>query len=331
MALTDMHERYKSVSVFSALILFVLVLMPVFSQTEHAGFRTVFSFSNGAGENQLLWLAEANGGILDGPFQGPMAFAVDRNGNLWAGDTLNARIIAFDKNGKPGKVIDLMAAARKAGLASDPVLLDFVPTVGNRFLVADAANNSVLSIDMSDAGSVKPFKPETAGWLQINRIHSDSAGRIYIEDIASMKTFVLDQKGQPFCDPLDGEVSLAVAPDGNMVMVVNDSKSVDRRQLVLAKAPDEPFEKIAVIDASSPIIWASVVGFSREKFITVVYDTATERHFAVYDASGNLKKHNQVETYDPGYDLTTPEWVGSDSRIYSVFMASDSLTIRRLE
>jgi len=326
-----MPLKRNLISFFSLIILFLCPFWPVFSQSGQSAFQAVFSFSRGIGDKQLLWLTEENGGVLDGPFQGPMAFTVDRNGNLWAGDTLNARIIAFDKNGKPGKIIDLIAAGRKAKLASDPVLLDFVPTGGPRLLIADAANNAILSIELA-GDKVDAFLAEGANsWLQINRIHSDNQGRIYIEDIASMKTFVLNRDGKSFCEPLDGEVGLAVSPDGNMVMVVNDSKYIDRRQIVLARGPGEPFEKIAAIKASSPIIWAAAIGFSREKLITVVYDTASERHFAVFDADGKIQKHRVIEKYDPGYDPTTPEWVGSDKKIYSVFIASHTLKIGCLE
>lgn len=332
MSSSDMSLKKKPVWAVISAILLLCSFFSVSAQPVSASFKTVFSFNRGTGENQLLWLTEDNGGVLDGPFQGPMAFKVDKNSNLWAGDTLNARVVAFDKKtSRPGKIIDLISAGRKAGLASDPVLLDFVPAAGNKLLVADAANNAVLAIDLNGE-KVTVFRPAgEASWLQINRIHSDSQGRIYIEDIASMKSFVLTSAGKSFCEPLDGEVSLGVASDGSMAMVVNDPQSADRRQLVFAKAPGEPFESIAVIKAPEPIIWASVVGFSKDLKLTIVYDTASARNFSVFGTDGRMIRSYVVENHDPGYDLTTPEWVGSDSGIYSVAIASETLYVKRLE
>jgi hypothetical protein len=225
------------------------------SLAESSEWTDWLSFSAGADDNQLLWLKNEDGAVLDGPFQGPMAYLCDKNGNLWVGDTLNARILAFDKTGRPGKNIDLIAAAGAAGLASDPVLVDFAPGTDGRLLVADAANNAIIAVDIKtgSASCILPARHSGALWSQINRVHADCLGRIYVEDVATMKTYVLEKNGKPFCEPLDGEVGLAVSADGIMAMVVNDSLSADRRLVVLASAPGAPFEQIASLEAEEPV------------------------------------------------------------------------------
>lgn len=316
--------------------LFICYLTLVSSMVSAAGLQAVFKpflkFSCGSGNNQLLWLVEDNGGVLDGPFQGPMAFLTDKNGNLWAGDSLNARVVAFDKTGRPGKEIDLIVAAKAAGLATDPVLLDFVPGRDARLLVADAANNAIISIDIrgGQARAYLPASQGSNGWSQINRVHTDGAGRIYIEDIATMKTVVLQADGKAFCDPLDGEVGLAVAADGKIAMVVNDSLSPDRRQIVLAPAPGEPFVHIAGLKAGEPILWANAVGFDAQNRLVVVFDTVSQRSFVTFDTAGKQLNHRTTEIPEPGYDPVRPEWVGSDGEVYSVKIGT-SLEILRLE
>lgn len=319
-----------------AMCLFGFLLVGVGSFAETAAASTVFkpwlSFLCGSGKNQVLWLAEENGGVLDGPFQGPMAFLTDKNSNLWIGDTLNARIIAFDKNGKPGKEIDLLAAAKAAGLASDPVLLDFVPGSDGSLLIADVANNAIISISIRD-GAAKAFVPSGSGsghWTQINRVHSDKAGRIYIEDVATLRTIVLNPDGKPFCEPLDGEIGLAVALSGHIAMVVNDSLSPDRRQVVLAPAPGEPFVHIAGLKADEPIMWSGVIGFDQHNRLNVVFDTVSGRHIVTLDLSGKELNHRLVKTEDPGYDPVRPEWIGPDGSLYMVRISAASLSVLRL-
>jgi hypothetical protein len=298
-----------------------------------AEYKPVFRIARGNGYGQLLWLTEENGGILDGPFQGPMAFLVDENGTLWAGDTLNARIICFHPDGKPEREIDLLAAARAAGLASDPVLLDFVREPSGRILVADAGNNVVLALD---ARGGSPFVYSSSGdrnrgWSQMNRLHGDKTGRIFVEDVASMKTVVLAGDGEPFCDALDGEVGLAVASDGAAAMVVNDSLVAHQRYVVLSPAPGVPFERFADLPVAEPILWSSAVGFDHLKRLTVLFDTALARNFVTFASDGGILKHMTVPHQDPGYDPVRPDWLGGDGKIYTVKASGDLLQVFRLE
>jgi sugar lactone lactonase YvrE len=298
-----------------------------------ASYRPAFAFSRGTSPGQVLWLTEEGGGILDGPFQGPMAFLTDKNGNHWVGDTLNARVTAFDAQGKVGKAIDLIPAARVAGLVSEPVLLDFVPAGEGRLLVADAGNNAIISLDLR-GGKPRAYLPgamASASWTQINRVHSDKAGRIYIEDVAAMKTVVLNTDGKPFCEPLDGEVGLAVSPDGLLAMVVNDAQAADRRQVVLASAPGEPFVHIAGLKAAEPITWAGIIGFTPSGDIVVVFDTASGRQIVTLGSDGEPRRRVRLPHHDPGYDPSRPEWLGADGSLYTLQAASDSLQILRLE
>ncbi len=318
--------------------LFAMVLLcPVclFSQVESGSpiaWTEIMRFSVGEGNSSLIWYETENGGILDGPFQGPMSFLTDKNGGLWAGDTLNARILAIDSKAKSTKEIDLVDIAKKCGLASIPLLLDFAPAPVGKILVADANNNAVIAIDMQK-NEAKAYNSASIGskvWSQINRIHSDATGKIYVEDVALLKTFVIRADGKFFCEPMDGEVGLAVASDGQLAMLVNDASDQGNRQIVISPKAGEPFVRIAKLQVEKPIQWSSLIGFDQKKLLTLVFDTEDHRFFRTYNLQGKMVKELRTLHHDPGYDLTRPEWIDHNGNIFTVRAGNGKLQVFRL-
>ena len=287
-----------------------------------------FTCGNGDGPQQLCWLVEGNG-VLDGPFQGPMAFACDRQGNLWAGDTLNARIVVFDPQGRARRQIDLLAAGKAAGLASDPVLADFVPATGATLLVADAANNCVLVLDL--AGRLRRvLRPGAqADWLQINRLHADAAGRLYLEDAARARTLVLDGEGRQLA-ALEGVLGIAVSPRGLVFQLGESDDPLARPVLAittLGKAP-RPFARLT---ADAPITWAAPLGVDARGLLHVIADTADSRHLVAFDLQGREAARKRLPRPDPGYDPTRPEWLAPDGSVHHVVLDATHLRVLRAE
>lgn len=298
-----------------------------------AKFNPMVKFRSGEKSDQLKWLITETGGLLDGPFQGPMAFVTDKNGNFWVGDTLNARILAFDGKGRPRKEIDLMVTGKTLDLASDPVLLDLIPGINGKLLVADAANNAILEVDVR-GGKPRVFRSSNSGrgfWSQINRIHCDKKGRIFVEDLPLMKTIVLGPDGKPEKEALEGEVGIAVDSKGKTAMVVMDTMSQNVRHIVVAPKAGNPPEKIASLKFKEPIMWASLIGFDSSDKLYVIFDTDAIRHYVVLDPKGAIVSHRIVDFPDPNYDPGRPDWIGPDGTIYSVKIESERLQLMKLE
>lgn len=310
--------------------LFIVVLLA--GSLAAAEFRKVQSFRHGDQPGQLMWNAALSGGVPDGPFQGPMAFLTDKKGNLWVGDTLNGRIVGVSREGKTGPLIDLLQVGRQLGLATDVVLLDMVPGLSGKLLVADANNNAVIEIDLKGK-SHRVFRSPPSGrgaWLQINRLHCDRKGRIFIEDLASMKTVVLTGDGS-LLSTLEGELGLAVNAEGRAAMIVMDTADAKKRHVVISPVPGSPAEKIATLNADAEILWASVIGFDGAGRLTLVYDTEKARNYAVVEATGKISRTVAVQFIDPGYDPTRPDWVGPDGRIFTVRVTPSALEILALD
>ncbi len=316
-----------------ALLTIMLGVCRLFAEPINGEFKTVASFSHGDKPGQLVWNATLSGGVPDGSFQGPMAFLTDKNGNFWIGDTLNARIVGVGPDGKPQKEIDLLAAGKALKLASDVVLLDLVPGRHGRILVADAANNVVIELDVRGKAEPRCFRsaPEGKGhWQQINRIHSDKYGRIYIEDLPSMRTLVLSADGEPM-QTLEGELSLAVNPDGQVAMLVMDTQDLNSRHVVISPVHGRPVEKAASIMSAKPVMWAAALGFYQGKQLCVIHDTEDFRYFSFFNGKHSLEKTVKTKFVDPGYDPCRPEWIGLDGRVYMAKIASGSLDILELK
>lgn len=302
-------------------------------ESANASFSSWLFFSQGNGEKQLLWLSEENGSMLDGPFQGPMAFITDKKSNLWVGDSLNARVIVLDSSGRQKKEYDLIKAAKAARLASDPLLLDLIPSIDGRLLIADAANNAILEIDARN-GKARAFTSPAGDskfrWSQINRIHSDGEGCIYIEDVALRQTIILDKDGRPQ-QTLAGQIGVAVANSARMALIVaNDSDPVEWQVLTCEK-PGTKLTQLAKLNAENPIIWCSLIGYDSLDQLHAVYDTPLARHYVVFDGEGRMLKKHTTALHDPGYDVNRPDWIDKSGTIYTLQVKQPHLTILKLE
>ncbi|MDD3145839.1 MAG: hypothetical protein PHD82_00945 [Candidatus Riflebacteria bacterium] len=316
----------------------ILLALPLFADTElvkldNTEFSPWLSIARGEDVTQLLWLSEPGGGVLDGPFQGPMAFVTDRNGNLWAGDTLNARITAFTPKGRPIKVIDLIKKAKQAGLASDPVLADLVPGIPGKLLVADVANNAILEIDLRNAPP-RAFRSSASGsgsWLQINQLHSDQQGNIFIEDVASRRTIILNRDGKPFSQILDGLLGIAVSRSSRVAVLAADEKLPGIWQILTAEKPGKKLQSLAFLRDDEPIIWAGLQGYDALNRLHAIYDTTSSRFYVSIAEDGTIVRKLQTAHTDPGYDLTRPDWLDANGNLYSVTISSDHLKVLTLK
>lgn len=338
----------RTKNILVAFLIWTTFLLPVFSETEQNSiassetelvkipgveFSQWLSFKQGDEAHQLLWLSEANSGVLDGPFQGPMAFVTDRNGNLWVGDTLNARITAFTPKGRMIKSLDLIKVARAAGLASDPVLVDMVPGAPGKLLAGDVANNAIIEIDLRN-GQPRAFSPAEAGdaaWQQINRLHSDNRGNIYVEDVAMRRTVVLDKNGKAFGKPLEGQIGLAIARDARTAILAADDSENGQWQILTAEKPGGPLQPFATLRDDEPIIWAALQGYDRHNRLHVIYDTPSIRLYLTLARDGSVIRKYQTNLPEPGYDPTCPDWVDANGQLYTVKIASDNLNVLTLK
>ncbi len=294
-------------------------------------FVPVVTLERGTGPQQVMWLDE-KGAVLDGPFQGPMAAAVDRKGNVWLGDTLNGRIVAFDAQGKQRRELDIVALARRAGLASAPLLVDLAPGASGTLLVGDAANNAVLEFGL-DGRKPRVFsarRGEREQWAQINRVHGDATGRIYIEDMARQDTTVLDSTGRAVA-VLARTVGVAVSPQGRVFAFGPCTGAEPTRPLVVMSATDRTPKPFALLRAPAPITWAMPLGVDAQSRLQVTCDTATQRFYVTFDAAGHEIARRAVPRDDPGFDPNRPDWVGSDGHIFSLRIAGGRCEILRLE
>lgn len=298
-----------------------------------ASFSSWLVFSQGSGKKQLMWLSEEDGSMLDGPFQGPMAFITDKKSNLWVGDSLNARILAFDSNGNQGREYDLIAAAKAAGLASDPLLIDLVPGINGKLLAADASNNAIIEIDLR-GGKSRAFTSPPAGsnhhWSQINRIHSDSAGEIYIEDVALRHTVILNRDGKPQ-KTLAGYIGLAVAESSRIALISASEGEMTEWYVLTSEQPEGELVKLARLNAENPILWCSLIGYDGQQRLHVVYDTALARHYITLDSEGTITNKHTTLLHDPGYDVNRPDWIDKSGRIYTLQVKPTALSILRLD
>ena len=298
-----------------------------------ANFSNWLVFSQGSGEKQLMWLSEEDGSMLDGPFQGPMAFITDKNGNLWVGDSLNARVLAFDSTGRQGREYDLIGAAKEAGLASDPLLIDLVASINGKLLAADASNNAIIEIDVR-SGKTRAFRSPQPGnaqhWSQINRIHSDGEGKIYIEDVALRQTVILNHDGKPQ-KTLAGNIGLAIDESSRMSLISASDGEATEWHILTSEKPGTELTSLARLNAENPIIWCSLIGYDSQKNLYVVYDTPMARHYIALDPEGRIVKKRTTALQDPGYDVNRPDWIDKNGVIYTLQVKHPALSILRLD
>ncbi len=329
-----MKFSFKNFMIAQVVLLLILSgVCGAVAQSDKANFVPLLKFSRGAGEGQLIWNSTQAGGVPDGPFQGPMAFLTDKNGNFWIGDTLNGRIIAVDRQKKQHREIDLLAVARDLGLSSAPVLLDMAPGKAGKLLVADAQNNAIIELDIKTK-QAKIFRSAESGkkgfWRQINRIHADKNGRIYVEDLPSMRTQVLYSDGKP-AYALEGEIGIGVDATGKAAMIVMDTSNSKIRHIVKSPVPGAPAEMLASFEARWPIVWAAVIGFSADNIVYAAFDTEKQRYYAAFNNEGKKVFQATCDFPDPGYDPARPDWISPAGDIFTVLLASDSLQILQLE
>ena len=316
--------------------LLIFIGQTVFAQSPepaNASFSSWLAFSQGNGKQQVLWLTEDDGSVLDGPFQGPMAFITDKKSNLWVGDSLNARILAFASNGKQGREYDLIRAAKEAGLASDPLLIDLIPGMDGKLLAADAANNAILEIDVR-SGKTRAFITQPTGnsyyWSQINKLHSDGEGRIYIEDVALRQTVILNKDGKPE-QVLQGQIGIAVAEDSQIALIAASAGEEQEWYVYTFEKPGSEMKQLARLNAENPIIWVSLLGYDNQHSLHVVYDTAMARHYITLDSSGRILKKRTTALQDPGYDVNRPDWFDKSGTIYTLQIRNHKLRVLKLE
>ncbi|PKL43219.1 MAG: hypothetical protein CVV41_10900 [Candidatus Riflebacteria bacterium HGW-Riflebacteria-1] len=316
--------------------LLIFLAQTAFAQVPepaNATFSSWLAFSQGSGKQQLFWLSEDNGSMLDGPFQGPMAFITDRKSNLWVGDSLNARVLAFDSKGKPGREYDLIRAAKEAGLASDPLLIDIVPGINGKLLVADASNNAIIEIDVR-SGKSRAFMAPAAGgkfyWSQINKLHSDDQGRIYIEDVALRQTIILNSDGKPE-QVLPGQLGIAVAENAQIALVAASAGEEQQWFIYTCEKPGSEMKQLARLNAENPILWISLLGYDSHNTLHVVYDTRLARHYISLDSEGRITRKHTTTLQDPGYDVNRPDWIDKSGKIYTLQVNHPALRILKLE
>ncbi|MBU1107122.1 MAG: hypothetical protein KKB51_10675 [Candidatus Riflebacteria bacterium] len=301
--------------------------------TKNAEFSPILDFSRGSEPEQLLWLVEDDGTILPGAFMGPMVFKTDAAGILWVGDTQNGRICAFSKDSKNTKTVDLIAIGTKLGLKDPPALLDMLFNTKGDLLVGDGANNVIIEISMTTSTCRFFAAPtdEDSKWAQINYIHSDSLGRIYVEDLALQRTVVLDENGS-FLENLQGQVFLAInKKTDRWVTLVADNDSTDIWHVLAKDKREESWQAFAAILEKKPVLWVGLLGFDSDDNIYIAYETEDARSYLVYSKDAELVKSLKTQSINPGYDPLYPDWVSPDGTIYSVKIEKDTLRIMQLK
>lgn len=302
------------------------------SADDHAArFRTIHAFARGSGPEQLLWLVEDDGTILPGPFKGPMVFATDRAGHLWAGDTENGRICQFSRAGKNLQTIDLVAIGKKLGLPQIPALLDMILHADGRLVVADGANNAIFELSPGSATCrlLSP-PPGHRAWMQINCIHCDHANRILVEDLALKATLVLGENAKTIASLT--ETCLAASRSMPRLVTMRAERGSPATWHILARdGLGDEWQEFAVILERTPIKWVGLLGFDAADNLYVAYETESHRHYRVFSKDAELIRSLRTECLNPGYDLLRPDWVGPDGTIYSARIEKDRLLLMQLE
>ncbi len=305
------------------LLVFLLAANSAFSLTPEfptAIFAPAITFSKGDSGLKLMWNSDEKGMILQGPFQGPMAIVCDSSGNLLISDTLNARVIKVDSSGKLIAEYDLAALASQAGLIELPAQVDLAVPAADRFLVADASNNAIIEIDTA-SGKARAFKSPPAGnsghWTQINHIHTDKAGNIYIEDVARQLTQVIDKDGRAL-QSLPGQIGIAVSGDSRVAMVISDDKYPKRRAVYVSEKPGADLRLLATPEVDNPILSSSIIGFDAENNLHIALDTESVRHYLAFKRDGEQVRKRTALRLATGYDANRGCWIDEKGEIYSL-------------
>lgn len=295
-------------------------------------FSPIMSLGEGTGDNQVAWNQDDKNSIPNGPFQGPMAFTFCPDGNLLICDSLNSRILKTDLSGKVLQKIDLAEAIRQTRLAGPPALVDILCPQPDRFLLADAANNVVIELQPG-SGKARAFaspEPETGNhWRQINRIHTDQTGNIYIEDVSLLKTQIIDRNGNPV-KALPGHLGIAIAPNAKAAIIMSDEKTPNQRSVYTSPRPGEEMRLLASFVDTQPILWADFLGFDDQQNLFIVFDTAQTRKFIAFNPEGNVVRELVTSLKNHGYEPTRGHWLNDAGEIFSVRISPPRLEILKL-
>lgn len=286
---------------------------------------------NGPGQ---VGLEVENGAVLQGMFQGPMAFSVSTRGTLLVADSINNRIVSFSlPGGVHEKTLDLAAVTREARLELIPLAIDIAEVVtrdkGLRLLVGDAANNRVLVFDEAwkFVSSIGETGQEAGQFRQINRIHGDPMGKVYVEDVSLARTVCYTSDGNHFLSY--AMTNLAVDAYGNLHQVLFDGDPCSRR-IVIYDENGNFAEDLTKFVSVSPITYVRPVGFDGNGGLVITYDDEKARHYLTARPDGSIDNRLVASKAAEGFDLTTPEWVSGSGGINSVLATARGFAILEL-
>ena len=273
-----------------------------------ARFAPLLSLSRGTGEGQLGW--RVDGGLIPtGYLLGPAAFLSPPEGGFVIADTLNRRLVAVDETGAVKRTIDLDRVRAKAKLAAPPLVADLALDANWRPHLVDAANNCVLALDAEGNFLRRIGHPgaDAGGLLQATRVHVIRSGDVFIEDQARMRTLRFNPKGEPV-GVCEGYTGLLFDPYGNFCLPLFKGDPLTReitRFDIRGEAP-EPLIKLV---EKRPIHHIAPLGPDGRGRLHFAYETDEGRTYLRYDPLAGKLEKRRVPAFDPGLDLTTPDWV----------------------
>ncbi len=316
--------------VSSIVVLVLIVVGPGSSIVSAAGPGQPWAvIQNGSGTGQAAWSLR-NGGLVPGPFQGPMAMAADPAGNVWIADTLNARLLVLSDRGRLTKTIDLQPVQKSAGLAQPPLISDITFPGDESLALADEANTTILILDLNGR-FLRRFsgpggRPEDL--LQINRLHADREGRVYVEETARNRIAVFSPAGE-WLSELKGLSGVAVRADGRVLQPVYEGNPRERT----LEWYDLSGSKIGVLcrfAETEDIRFIQPLGFDKAGNLILLYDTAKERVIRRIAADGTVNSELRSTFFDSGLELTTPWWIAPDGSVSWIEVTARQATIRRM-
>ncbi|PKK89051.1 MAG: hypothetical protein CVV64_16005 [Candidatus Wallbacteria bacterium HGW-Wallbacteria-1] len=279
-----------------------------------------------------IYIESEKGEIMKGLLHGPAAMACAPDGNTWIADTLNSRILSVPDKGSSKVIIDLSAVRAEAGLKRLPLPID-IAFGGEGFKkapektlpadytvwIADASNNCVLSFSISGKflGAIHSSgkSGDSGSFRQINRIHCDALGRLFVEDLSQSITLCFTAEKSYY---LSYKItSAAVDRFGNIHQILYDD-NVMERHIAVYDENGNPLEVLATIKASEPIQYVRPVGFDSKGRLHVTWDTASGRFYQAFAQDGTPSVIRMADAVAEGMDMTTPEWVLPDGSIRTV-------------
>ncbi len=308
----------------------VVLLMSFGAKAVEMGSWTdIASFENGDTKNQLRWVVE-DGVIPDGLMFGPTAFLTAADGKLYIADVLNFRLLVCSENGKPVGEIDLKRIKKTAALEHDPLVIDLVLREPGKLYLADAGNNRVLVVTSTGDFLRTVGKTGTGPgeFRQINKIHTDETGKVYVEDLSMARTIAFTPRGT-FVTAYQGLTSVAVDTFGNIHQIVFDG-DVKSRNVMIYDENGVPVELLGTILSDEDIKYVKPVGFDAGSSFYVTYDTDRHRYYVAFNTEGAISRSIRTAPLDEGIQVTTPDWVAPDGTIYTIQAFPDKFTIKKL-